>query len=99
MTFSLRFLPSALVDLENAHRFYETIQTGLGNYCTDSLLTDIESLQFYGGIHPKTGQHHRLLSKRFPFAIYYKVQQQTIVITAVLSTRQNPNNHLNRVNH
>jgi len=75
MTFSMRFPPPALTDVESAQPFYETIQKHLRIYCTDSLLSDIESLPFDGGMHLKTGKYHRLLSKRLPFSIDYKVKK------------------------
>jgi len=31
-----------------------------------------------------------MLSKRFPFAIYYKVQEDTVIVYAILDCRQNP---------
>jgi len=31
-----------------------------------------------------------MLSKRFPFAIYYRVKKDTVLIDAILDCRQNP---------
>ena len=39
-------------DLEAARDFYNQRERGIGDYCVDSLLTDIESLSLYHGIHP-----------------------------------------------
>lgn len=87
----LRILEAASQDLIEGHRFYERQQTGLGAYFLDSLFSDIDSLQLYAGIHAvHFGQYHRALSKRFPFAIYYKVDAQEVLICAVLDCRQNP---------
>jgi hypothetical protein len=36
------------------------------------------------------GQYHRALSKRFPFAIYYRVNDQEVWIYAVLDCRRSP---------
>jgi len=36
------------------------------------ILLDIDSLQLYGGIHQKYFGFHRMLSRLFPFTIYYK---------------------------
>jgi len=55
-------------------RFYEGQVAGLGEYFLDSLYSDIDSLQFYAGIHALHSGYHRLLSKRFPFAVYYRVE-------------------------
>jgi hypothetical protein len=62
----------------------------LGNYFLDSILSDIESLHIYCGIHIKIKNYHRLLSKRFPYAIYYKYNENEIFIYAVLDCRKNP---------
>jgi len=35
-------------------------------------------------------KYHRLLSKRFPFAVYYRVENDTVLVYAVLDCRRNP---------
>jgi hypothetical protein len=57
----------------------------------DSLFSDIDSLILNAGVHPVYfGGYHRMLSKRFPFAIYYKVAKGQTVVYAVLDCRRNP---------
>ncbi len=34
--------------------------------------------------------YHRLLSERFPYAVYYKKELNTIYVTAILDCRRNP---------
>jgi len=58
-------------DLEAARDFYNQRERGIGDYCVDSLLTDIESLSLYHGIHRLQFGCHRMLASRFPFGIYY----------------------------
>ncbi|MFH1969650.1 MAG: type II toxin-antitoxin system RelE/ParE family toxin [Verrucomicrobiota bacterium] len=77
-------------DLIDGFRFYENQAAGLGDYFLDSLFSDIDSLHLYAGIHVLQFGYHRLLSKRFPFAIYYRVKAETIFIHAVLDCRQDP---------
>ncbi len=87
----LKILASAEQDLLDGFNFYNTQQDGLGAYFLDSLFADIDSLQLYAGIHPIYNQHfHRALAKRFPFAIYYMLENETIIVMAVLDCRQNP---------
>lgn len=83
-------LDEAENDIAKGMLFYEKQKNGLGNYFLNSILSDIESLHIYSGIHVKVKDYFRLLSKRFPFAIYYKVKDKTISIYAVLDCRQNP---------
>jgi len=86
----IRVLPNAEVDLEIGSDFYESQSAGLGEYFLSCLISDIESLKLFAGIHAKEFGFHRLVAKRFPFAIYYLVEADTIDIHAVLDCRQLP---------
>ena len=87
----IRLLDRAEDDLVEGFAFYEEQEVGIGDYFLDSLASDINSLRLYAGIHPRHfGRYHRLLSKRFPFAVYYIVAEGTIWIHAVLDCRRDP---------
>ena len=87
----IRILKGAQQDLASGYRFYEVQEKGLGSYFLDSLYSDIDSLLLYAGIHPIVdGGFHRLLAKRFPFAIYYRKDDVTVHIYAVLDCRRSP---------
>jgi plasmid stabilization system protein ParE len=86
----IRLLSSALDDLTEGRLFYEKQGEGLGEYYFDSLFSDIDSLTLYGGIHPKFFNYHRMLSRRFPYAIYYKLEKEALVVWRVLDLRRDP---------
>jgi plasmid stabilization system protein ParE len=86
----IRILESAIQDLIHGFKFYEQQGVDLGSYFLDSLFSDIDSLLISAGIHSVHFKKYRLLSKRFPFAIYYTIQDEIILIHAVLDCRQNP---------
>ena len=87
----IRILDEAERDLEEGRRFYEKQCSGLGSYFLNSLFSDIDSLHLHAGIHRVCfGLYHRLLSKRFPFAIYYTLAEDTVSIHAVLDGRRRP---------
>ena len=87
----IRILDAAAQDLIDGARFYERQEQGLGEYFLDSLYADIDSLILYAGIHARSFRHYqRLLAKRFPFAVYYKIDGNTVLIYAVLDCRRNP---------
>lgn len=67
-------LEDAAGDLESGAQFYESCETGVGDYFLDSILSDLDSLILFAGIHPIHFGFHRMLSKRFPFGMYYEVQ-------------------------
>ncbi len=65
-------LAEAAEDIEQARDFYDAQETGVGDYCADSLITDIKSLAVYHGVHARCFGFHRMLASRFPFGIYYR---------------------------
>lgn len=78
----IRLLPEAERDLEIGADFYESQQAGLGVYFNDCLASDIESLKLYAGIHENYRGFYRSLSKRFPFSIYYLLNEDCVEIYA-----------------
>ena len=84
-------LDDAAEDLAAARDFYEAQEPGVGEYCIDSLLTDIESLGLFSEIHPLHFEFHRMLASRFPFGIYYRQHGDETQVFAVLDLRRNPN--------
>ena len=86
----IRILRAAEDDLEEGFRFYESQSPGLGSYFLDSLYSDIDSLAYFGGIHQVVFGYHRQLSKRFPFALYYRLIDDVVVLFAALDCRKNP---------
>ena len=87
---TLKILESAVEDLERGRRFYSRHGQGIGVYFLDSLFSDIDSLLLYAGIHPMSFGYHRLLSRRFPFAVYYLIEDTVIIVYRVLDLRQDP---------
>ena len=49
----IQILSEAEADLKDGRLFYETQEQGVGEYFWDSLLSDIESLIIYAGVHSK----------------------------------------------
>ena len=82
--------PSALADLAEAFDFYERQEIGLGDYFIERLYTEIDSLSVNAGIHGKRFGYFRLLSKRFPFAVYYHLESGNVYVRAVLDLRKDP---------
>jgi len=88
---NVRILTSALHDLARGREFYERQGPGLGEYYTNSLFSEIDSLTIFGGIHRKVYGFHRLLARRFPYAVYYRIEvDNSVVVYRVLDCRQDP---------
>ena len=87
----IKILESAKEDLKEGYYFYELKERGIGNYFLEALSADIESLRLFAGIHTiHFGNYYRLLSKRFPFAIYYRIEENEVRVYAVLDCRRDP---------
>ena len=86
----IEILDRAKQDFLDGFRFYEEQSEGVGRYFVDSLMADIESLQLYAGVHAKQLGYYRMRARRFPFAIYYRLEEEVIQVHAVLDCRRNP---------
>jgi plasmid stabilization system protein ParE len=86
----IRISRSAERDLIAGFRFYEQQSLGVGHYFLDSLIADIDSLVLHAGVHRKIEGFYRLLSARFPFAVYYKIEDDTVRVRRVLDCRRDP---------
>ena|SRR5687768_2956808 len=83
--------PLAEADLEDAARWYEAESAGL----TDRFLTDVDStfvrirerpLQF-----PTVASDvRRALLHTFPYAVYFRASDESVIVLAVLHLRRNP---------
>ena len=83
-------LEDAADDTEAGQRCYESRESGIGDYFVESILSDLDSLVLYAGIHRQHFGFHRMLSKRFPFCIYYEVERETAYVYAILDMRRDP---------
>jgi hypothetical protein len=83
-------LAAALEDLAAGRDFYDAKEPGVGDYFTDSLIGDIQSLALFHGVHTIHLGCHRMLGSRFPFGIYYRETAAETQVVAVLDLRRDP---------
>ena len=53
----------------------------MGAYFLEGLFSEIDSLLHYAGIHGKVYGYHRLIVRRFPYAVYYKMEHESLVLS------------------
>ena len=70
----------------------EAADPGVGDYFRDSIIADLRRLEHYFGQHAVHFGFHRALSDRFPHAIYYRDDETTRTVVAVLDMRRDPSN-------
>jgi hypothetical protein len=83
-------LKEAVDDLNEGRAFYNFQEKGIGEYFNNCIISDIESLRIYAGIHPKRFGFYQMLSRRFPYALYYEISEEIACVTAILPMRRDP---------
>jgi plasmid stabilization system protein ParE len=84
----VRVLRPALEDLASGRKFYNQQAEGVGDYFFDSVFSELDSLILYAGIHQVHFGYHRLLARRFPYAVYYRVIEGEAVVFRILDCRR-----------
>jgi len=84
-------LEEAAQDLEIARDFYDSREFGIGIYCVDALIADLESLTLFHGVHSVHFGCHRMLATHFPYGIYYIEAPKETRVVAILDLRRDPN--------
>lgn len=91
MTFEVRLRSEAEQDLSDAAVWYEERLTGLGHQFLDEALAAFTSISEtplrYPAIHRNT---RRALMHRFPFGVYYRIENDTIVVIALMHGSRDP---------
>lgn len=98
MTNKIYIRPEAERDLADAAAWYEIQRSGLGHRFLDEVnaifLKISETPLIYPNVHRNT---RRALIRRFPFGVYYQVQDSIIVVFAVMHGSRNPRNWKSRI--
>ena len=82
-------LEDAAEDLESGAQFYESCATGVGELSRLNPFRSRLSGSFCG-VHPLYLGFHRMLSKRFPFGVYYEMEDDVVYVYAILDLRRDP---------
>ena len=83
--------PEAEADLANARDWYERQRAGLGAeflLCVEEVLERIgRTPEMYMVVHHDV---RRALTRRFPYAVYYRIASHDVVVLGILHTRRDP---------
>ena len=83
--------PAAAADIEEAYRWYERQRVGLGV----EFLTAVDAALRELAAHPAAyvvvhRQTRRVLLHRFPYAIFYRLYDETVIVIACMHGRRDP---------
>ena len=83
--------PAVEADVEAAFDWYEAQEPGLGFEFLEELRAAYQRILNHPfGYQDLRSGIRRALTRRFPYAIFFSVEQETIVIVAVLRTARDP---------
>ena len=89
----IKYTARAEKDLRIAISWYEEQRLGLGLEFLDCVEFAIKRILAFPDSYPKPYKSfHRCVIRRFPFSIFYTLEQEIIVIHAVFDNRQDPIN-------
>jgi plasmid stabilization system protein ParE len=91
MNYVLAFRPQVRDELDEAYRWYESKQQGLGDNfldCIDLMLNQISSMpESYVIVYRDI---RRAVIKRFPYAVYYRIVSSRVIVIAIFHSRRDP---------
>ena len=94
----LRFLSLAKKELDEAVMYYDHQLPGLGFRFFQEISSGVQRIQFMPDAWTKVGdQTRRCLLKSFPYAIYYVIESDQIIVTAVAHLHRDPEYYRTRM--
>jgi len=88
---SFRLHPEAERELHDAVEYYEDIEPGLGYDLSVEVYSAIQRAVAYPRAWPVLDDEiRRALVRRFPYGVLYSVEEDTLLIVAVMNLRREP---------
>ena len=84
--------PAAAADIDEAFLWYEGHRAGLGNEFLVAVHSVVDNVVAHPTMYPVIHRDtRRVLVPRFPYAIFYRVYGEVVVVVACLHGRRDPN--------
>lgn len=91
------FLTAAVADVAEARDWCELQRPGLGGEFIDAVDSAVDSILEFPSAHPVTYRRsRRFLLTRFPYCLYYRVDDAGIIVVACLHAVRDPEQHRRR---
>ena len=91
MTFDLRFLPEVEEDVISGYSWYEDKARGLGEEYLRIFYASANNLSRNPLLYQKVyGDFRRLLLRRFPYAIYFLIKENEIIVFGLFHCARDP---------
>jgi plasmid stabilization system protein ParE len=96
--YKVHIRPDAETDIERAAAYYEMQRKGLGDEFLDEVLRAFKRISdnpyMYAAVHRQT---RRALIRRFPFAAYYRIEEDSLAVIAVMHGSRHPKEWQKRI--
>ena len=87
----LKLLTAAKTDVAGAIAYYNSEEPGLGSEFASEVRKTIErTLQFPKAWASVSKHVHRCQVNRFPYGVFYSLEQDVVVVIAILHNRREP---------
>ncbi len=91
MSTRLLFRPEARLDIEDAALWYEDQRSNLGRRLADEITSLLDRIRKTPLQFPAVGEGvRRALLHRFPYAVYFLLEDNAVTVLAVLHQRRDP---------
>ena len=91
MTYSLVIRAEAELDIQQAYQYYEKRDLGLGSEFVRAIDASLSKIGRNPMAYPKAyKQVRRALIRRFPYGIFYVVEDKRVVVIACFHAKRNP---------
>jgi plasmid stabilization system protein ParE len=91
MSTRLLFRPEARLDIEDAALWYEDQRSDLGRHLADEITSLLDRIRKTPLQFPVVGEGVRKgLLHRFPYAVYFLLEDDAVTVLAVLHQRRDP---------
>jgi toxin ParE1/3/4 len=91
MNYKLLIRPEAEFDIEEAFEWYEEQNSGLGSEFVRAVDISLATIGRHPLVYPLVYQEvRRALIRRFPYGIFYLMEEETIVVIACFHVKRDP---------
>lgn len=91
MTHALRFQPEVEADVRNGRVWYEGKSRGLGDEFLRVFYASCQELMRNPRMYPRIHRDfHRCLLRRFPYAIYFTIEENIVVVFGLFHCARDP---------
>ena len=98
MDYEIFIRPEARMDLLDAFNWYQEQSPGLGfdfKLCVDEVFSKLRRHPtIYKNVYKEV---RRVVTQRFPFGVFYLVENNRVIVLAVLHARRDPKKWKNRI--